>query len=507
MVNIYSLSEPIREPKMLSKSDYMLFLRHPAWLWLKKNDPTKLQPIHPSVQQRMDDGYEFEEYAERLFSDAQKIGFSDIVEYNTMLSRTSAAWAGGAQCVSQGMYRSGELTCITDILEAGVNGYILTEIKSSTSAKTEHELDLAFQKAVLEDAGYKIHQCRVAHVDSGYVRDGEIISKKLVALTDVTENVEKLIEKTKANIKTALEILKSDIIPDLAPENTGLNAFSEWLEIRKGLEPKLQDGSVYHLPYLTVRQAKNLKKLKIKLVSEITDVSFLSGATAKYWNAESQSKRTVDKANLQKFLTSLKYPIYYFDYETSQNVIPLWEGTRPYQQVPFQYSLHVKREAGSPVEHLEYLHVTKDNPIPQLLKSLTSHVGQVGSILVWYAPFETSRNKEMAEFSPDYANFLRHFNSRVVDLMDPFKDGIIDDPKFEGSSSIKKVLPVMVPGFSYADLNIKEGGSAARLWKDAVIKKSPDLDVVQTFIDLKEYCERDTEAMVLIHEALANEVA
>ena len=486
----------------LSKSDYMNFLRHPAWLWLKKNDPSKIPPVDPETQQRMKAGYEFEEYAERLFPDAKKIGFNDFSEYRTMLSRTSAAWSGGARCVVQGSYQSGELTCITDILENDGDGYVLTEIKSSTSVKIEHEWDLAFQKLVLEAVGYKIHRCRVAHVNSSYVRDGNVDPRKLVTFTDVTEKVGKRLEKTIINIKTALAILKSDNIPDLAPENAGLNAFSDWLEIRKDLEPKLPNESVYHLPYLTISQAKGLKKSKISVVSEIVDVSVLSGATAKYWNAKSQSKRVFNKKKLQKFLTCLEYPIYYFDYETSQNVIPLWEGTRPYQQVPFQYSLHVKRNADSPVEHLDYLHITKENPIQDLLKSLRNHVGDVGSILVWYAPFETSRNKEMAEILPEYANFLFKFNERVIDLMNPFKEGTISDPAFQGSASIKKVLPVMVPGFSYNDLDIKEGGTAARIWKEATIFDKPDIDVEKTYKDLRAYCMRDTLAMVLIHEAL-----
>ncbi|MDB9766016.1 hypothetical protein OAB03_01755, partial [Planktomarina temperata] len=121
----------------LSKSDYMLFLRHPAWLWLKRNDPTKLPGIPPSAQHRVDEGYEFEEFAEQLFSSAKKIGFKDVGEYNTMLSRTSGAWSSGAHCVIQGKYQFGEITCITDILEDDGDGYVLTEIKSSSSAKPE----------------------------------------------------------------------------------------------------------------------------------------------------------------------------------------------------------------------------------------------------------------------------------------------------------------------------------------------------------------------------------
>ena len=135
---------------ILSKSDYMDFLRHPALLWLKKHDPNKIPPIDAATQQRMESGYDFEEYAERLFPDAIKIGFNSPSEYRTMLSRTATAWTKGANYVAQGMYKSGELICITDVLEADGDGYTLTEIKSSNSAKPEHILDLAFQKIILD---------------------------------------------------------------------------------------------------------------------------------------------------------------------------------------------------------------------------------------------------------------------------------------------------------------------------------------------------------------------
>mgnify|MGYP003962078885 FL=1 len=119
---------------LLSKSDYMDFLRHPALLWLKKHNPKKIPNLDVAIMQRMASGYAFEEYAERLFPEAIKIGFNSSEDYRTMLEQTALAWKNGANCVAQGMYKSGELTCITDVLEATGDGFTLTEIKSSNSA-------------------------------------------------------------------------------------------------------------------------------------------------------------------------------------------------------------------------------------------------------------------------------------------------------------------------------------------------------------------------------------
>ena len=489
---------------LLSKSDYILFLRHPAWLWLKKNDPSKLTPATATDQQRMNTGYEFEKYAEQLFSAAIKIGFADIDEYNTMLSRTSAAWLGGAKCVIQGKYQFGEITCITDILEDDGYGYILTEIKSSSSAKPEHELDLAFQKLVLEGAGYKVHKCRVAHVNSCYIREGVIEAKKLVTFTDVTENVEKLLEKTKSDIDDAIAVVKAENIPDIDPSITATNAFKEWLDIRKALEPPLETDSIYHLPKIGKGVAKKLTKNNIFRIGDIKDASLLSHGTAKYWKARDLGDRNIDKFHVRNFLNMITYPIYYLDYEASSNALPLWNRTSPYQQVPFQYSLHIKRNPNAALEHCDYLHKATDNPMDGLLGKLSQDIAEYGSVIVWNKSFEMDRNIEMAKYAPKYADFLSNINSRVIDLIDPFKDNMITDPAFKGSNSIKDVLPVMVPGYSYIDLEIKDGGTAASDWKAVTLQDGPNKEKV--YRDLIKYCERDTEAMVKIHEVIKEEI-
>ena len=440
----------------VSKSDYMDFLRHPAWLWLKKHDPSKIPPIDPATEQRMAAGYDFEEYAEKMFPDATKIGFNSSAEYRTMLSRTAEAWKNGAQCVAQGMYQFGELTCITDVLEADSDGYTLTEIKSSNKAKPEHVTDLAFQRIVLEANGYDIRKCQVMHANPNYLRDGDIDPKKLTKVTDVTDQVEKILSKTKDDAANAVNVANLDSIPNIDPLLASTGAFADWLEIRKGLEPKLPENSIYNLPKITHGIAKKLLGQNIETIDEIQDASSLSHGTGKYWHALSRGYQHIDTVGLRKFIQSIKYPVYYLDYETSANAVPTWDKTSPHQQVPFQYSLHVQRSPNAEIEHFEYLHQDEGCPIDGLLLSLSEHIETEGTILVWSKRFEKKRNEEMALYSPQHANFLSTVNDCVIDLMDPFSDNIITDPAFLGSNSIKDVLPVMAPEFSYSRFRDKQ---------------------------------------------------
>ena len=486
----------------LSKSDYMLYLRHPAWLWIKKHAKHLLPPVDPVLQARFDEGHAFEPYAEALFPGLVRLGFSDFASYQVLTGDTAQAWQSGASAVAQGRYEDGPITCISDIVSRDGDSFVLTEIKSGTKVKPEHTFDLAFQRVVLEAVGFPISRCEVAHVNRDCVRAREIDPQALVAITDITDAVAEQLDNTRARIDQALAVASSTAMPDPAPERARLKSYDEWLEIREKLDPPLASASIHRLPFINAKQASELIEAGVTTIDAINDPSVLGKSTQRYLRARAHGARTIDRDALAQFLGKIAYPVYYFDYETSQSLLPPWDGTRPYQQVPFQYSLHIQHEPGGEIEHREYLHRDARNPMPSLLERLREDVGDTGSILVWYEPFEKSRNKEMAAAYPEYAPFLDDLNSRVIDLMKPFSDEIINDPFFKGSASIKAILPALLPELSYGDLDIQEGASASRLWKDVTLVNPDAPEREKVYADLVAYCTRDTWAMVAIHKEL-----
>ncbi len=228
-------------------------------------------------------------------------------------------------------------------------------------------------------------------------------------------------------------------MPDPSPARARLKSYDEWMSIREKLNPPLPENGIFRLPYINASTANDLLAQGVETVEQITDTTVFGKSTRRYIDSMRRGSRAVDHEALAQFLERIEYPVYYFDYETSQSLVPPWDGVRPYQQVPFQYSLHVQQTPDSQIEHREYLHRDSDNPMPALLTKLRSDLGEQGSVLVWYAPFETSRNKEMAELYPEHAEFLNDLNDRIVDLMTPFANETICDPAFKGSASIKKV--------------------------------------------------------------------
>ena len=439
----------------------MMFLKQPAWLWLKKNDTKKLPPVDENTQALFDAGHKFEPYAESLFPEGLSLGFSDYNEYLSLPQRTQDAVNSGAPVLFQPRFEWQDFTCICDIVSfVSENEVDLYEIKASTSTKVEHEFDLAFQVTVLEGAGLKIRNIYVIHVNNQYIRHGAIEAEKLTHIEDVTVKVRKRSESTAKYMPLALQTAQQKSMPDPSPSLAKLGSKKDWLKVYESIVPQ---------------------------------------APKEY---PSETAPTIDSIRINNFLNDLKYPLYFLDYETLMSLVPYFDGHRPYQQVPFQYSLHALKSPDAEIEWHEYLHRENSDPARPLAEKLIKDIGDSGTVLVWYEGFEKARNSELGEMIPEHKAAMEAINDRVIDLMLPFKNKWYDDPRFEGSASIKQVLPVVCPELSYKDLGIQEGGSAQRLWMEAVLddKRADQKD--QILADLLEYCKLDTLAMVEIYNKL-----
>jgi len=493
----------------ISKSDYMLFLRHPAWLWLKKHDKTKLPPIDEDTQAFFDAGFVFESFAEQLFPDSVKIESDrnnhqpyNYQSYKDLTPKTAYQIKSGAKTIIQGRFEAGNITCICDVIvKIDDKTFDLYEIKSSTQAKPEHEYDLAFQAEVIERNNYKVRNIYVIHVNNEFIRNGEVDAKKLTKITEVTENVKKLKDFTEKNILKALEIIKLKECPDISPAHSSLGAFGDWLSIYKTMAD-IDEYSIYHLCSPGADKIGELEALGIKKISDIPDNFILNDKQSKQVHATKHNKVLINIPKIKSFLDQLKFPLYFLDYETLSSVVPYFDGLGPYKQLPFQYSLHVIDKPNGKLKHFEYLHSNNSNPVKPLTESLKSQIGNEGTILVWFEGFEKSCNELMGTIMPEYQKFYKSLNNRIIDLMTPFSTGAYVHKDFFGSASIKKVLPVLIPELSYKNLDIHAGGAAQRLWMDAVLYGKRDAEKDKILNDLIKYCGLDTLAMVKIYEFL-----
>jgi hypothetical protein len=215
--------------------------------------------------------------------------------------------------------------------------------------------------------------------------------------------------------------------------------------------------------------------------------------------AELTGRKYVNEHAIAEFLAPLTEPLGFLDFETFMEPVPSFDSQRPYQQVPFQYSLHV-HSRGS-LSHHEFLGQAGEDPRPSLMAKLLADTGPCKTVLVFNQAFEVGRLREMAADFPDYAGEIENLIARIVDLMTPFRNRDYYVREMCGSHSIKSVLPALVPELSYDGLAVADGEMAmlayARL---TTVRDREEKEKIRQ--DLLAYCRLDTLAMVRIWEKL-----
>jgi hypothetical protein len=315
---------------------------------------------------------------------------------------------------------------------------------------------------------------------------------------EVTRSVARLVPRVPKIVRNLRRHLAQPTMPNI---DIGAHCFMPFpCPARAFCWQHVPPHSVFTIPRLTPRKLNMLLKLGILRVHDIPAKFPLTASQRAYITRVVNGQIEIAYDRIAQRLTSLEYPLYFLDFETYAYAVPRFEGMRPYQQLPFQYSLHVLEADGS-LHHLEYLHTSTDDPRPALAKRLVQDIGPVGSVIVYNARFERGVLVELARRLPAQQPALRRMIVRLWDQLDIFRTDYLD-PAFEGSNSIKRVLPVLAPELSYDDLVVKRGDQAQAVWQMLLQTRDPARrkELAQA---LRAYCHRDTLAMTAIHEALA----
>ncbi len=484
--------------KWLTKSDYLKFLIHSAYLWLAKYAKDELPEFNEVAQANVDQGNAVEAVAIGLWPHGHLI---DVSMFDGPDESARQMRPGGPEVLFQpSVLTDRRLYVRSDVMIRRGTSWDLYEIKGAASAKTAHLLDLAFQRYVWEEAGVTIGRSFVVHINAQYVRDGAIDPEQLFTTVEVTDQIQPLAASTADKVAEAMAVMKLPDAPNDAPELAG-----DWFgyrDIYRHLHTDIPAGSVLNLTRLNLGQIKALAQQGITAIGDIPDDLDLKPQQQAQIEVVRSGVPHIHHEKIKHSLSELVYPLYFLDYETFASAIPLYNGVRPYQQLPFQYSLHIVETAGGPLLHKEFLARGEDYPVPELLAHMQADFGPAGSVIVWNKSFEMGCNDAMAALHPEFADFLADVNTRVYDLMEIFANGWYADPGFMGSASIKKVLPVLVPELSYKDLGIGEGMTAQIRWMRAARGELTAEKTQQVYDDLVEYCGQDTLAMVKIYEVI-----
>lgn len=375
----------------------------------------------------------------------------------------------------------------------------LYEVKSSTGVKARaphYQLkDACFQKICVERAGQPIDRVVLVHLNGDYERNGDVNPEELLVFHDVSERMAEIEEETAAEIDTALEMLEGEI--DRHECSCLTKSRGNHCDAFDYFNPDIPRPSIYSLPRFYGPRLASLANQGLFQLGQLPVGVDLNPQQTAVLQAFRTGQPQIDRDAINRFLDDLEFPLYFLDYETYASAVPIINGASPHKHFTVQYSLHVLSEDYE-MSHHEYLEPEARLP-DRLLEQLEADIGPAGSVVSWHAAFERVQNNAMAERYPEKANFLLQVNDRMRDLEDPFKTAYVA-PEFNGSTSIKKVLPVVCPALNYDDLEVQDGTAAMDAWKQMITAEPEEAGRLDR--ELRRYCEQDTLAMVEIYRFL-----
>lgn len=480
--------------QLLSKTKYITGLQCPRLIWIQINEPEKIPEIDSVTQHVFDQGHLVGELAKKLFPEGidvpQDNFMGNIDMTKELLKERKALFEAGI--------RAGELYSRVDILSpAGEEGWDIVEVKSSTSVKDVHINDVAFQRYCCNQSGLNVRKCHLALINNHYVRDGEIDPEGLFNIHDITDHVEEASIGIQDRIDGIIEVISQETCPEMI---IGPHCRDPYDCPLVECWDHLPEHNIFTL-YYGGKKSFEMYSSGIVTVGEIPDGYKLNGKQRIQQACAASGEPHVDKEAIQGFLSSLEYPLYYLDFETIGPAIPLFDGVRPYQNIPFQFSLHVVKDEFSQPEHISFLASDADDPRPALLAGLKNVIGNEGSILAYNKGFEEGILRDLAAVFPEYSDWIEQMCRRFVDLLAPFRNFDYYHPAQKGSASLKAVLPA-ITGRGYEDLDISDGQVAGVTFLAATCGDMSEAERAQVMENLEKYCGRDTEGMIWIVEKL-----
>jgi hypothetical protein len=486
----------------LSKSLYTKGIQCPKALWLKKYKPSVLTPPDEQAQAIFETGNIVGGLACQLFPDGKEVPYT--TDYDEMISTTQKWLEEGVSNIYEATFNFGGILIMVDILKVEDDGVSIYEVKSSTEVKEIYLHDVSIQYYVLQNLGFSIKSANVIHINNEYVRGESLDLDKLFKIVDVTSEVQRLqlnIPSILKEFETYLEDKVNE--PDI---DIGKHCNKPYECDAKNYCWKVQR----QIPEYSIFNIFNLgSKKQIELynqgIIDIEDIPEDFDMTANQKQAVENyiSKASyIDKENIKAFLEKFTYPIYHLDFETYQQAIPEYKGIKPFEQIPFQYSLHIEYEDGTLI-HKEYLSEDGEYSRYELAQKLCEDIPSNVIVLAYNMSFEKGVIKRLANLFSDLSLHLLAINENMQDLMTPFQKKWYVTLSIQGSYSIKYVLPALVPEFekAYKELDgVQNGSQAMNAFANLSKLREEEKEKMRT--SLLEYCKLDTLAMVKILEVL-----
>jgi hypothetical protein len=492
--------------KPLSKSKLISFRQCPKRLWLELYR-SELCHVSGNTEARFQAGHEAGTVAQRLYDpsgtgvliNAQTEGFDKAFARSRELLKTS-------QPIFEAGFSAKGALAFADIMlpvgDGSTPSWRMVEVKSSTSVKDYQRDDIAIQAFIASATGVNLNSVAVAYIDNQWVYPGGEDYQGLFLEEDFTEEAMSRGGEIEQWIEEAQKVAS---LQDEPPIKTGAHCsdpfdcgFSDYC---RGQEPQAE----YPVEWLPKQHSKKPFKDFVSAhpncdMREVPDELLID--QQQRVKAHTLSGETFfDREGVATELAAHKLPVCFLDFETILFGVPIWPGTRPYQQIPFQFSFH-RLDDGGALAHHEFLDLSGNDPSEAIAKALVDVCGKTGTIFAYYAAFEKSRIKELAERFPQFADELLAIHERIADLWPVVKQHYYH-PSQQGSWSLKNVLPAIAPELNYTDLDgVQNGGMAMTVFVEAIDNQTLPERKAEIREQLLKYCALDTFALVRVWKFL-----
>jgi predicted RecB family nuclease len=380
----------------------------------------------------------------------------------------------------------------------------MLEVKSTTDVKDHHLDDVAIQHRVVTRSGVDLAASCLAHVSRDYVYEGGTIdASRFFRIRNLTRQVERLQPELTVQLRSEFRVLAMPEAPDIPAGRHCSNPFT--CEFFDRCNPPIPEDHILRLPRIHASTVAKLVALGVQSIHDIPENYPLTGRLRRAC-ASMQTGEPWYSPEIGEELSKLKYPLYFADFETVNPALPRFVGTRPYDQIPFQWSVHVQRQPGAAPEHFEFLATDERDPRPAFISALCDALGDRGSIVVYSQQFESQRLADLASWLPEFSGRITKIQRRLWDLLPIIRDHVYH-PAFAGSYSLKSVLPALVPEMTYEGMEVADGQAAGLAWESLVRGGSGRQESDRIRKALLDYCGQDTLGMVKLIELLLRRVS
>jgi len=491
--------------RIFSKSKLIALRQCPKRLWLEIHRPN-LREDSAATEAGFRVGFQVGEVAQRIYDpdglgvvvDAQSEGFERAFARSAeLLSATHPIFEAG--------FAAGGALAFADVMlpqdSLGTQAWRMVEVKSSTSVKDYHRDDVAVQAFVARSAGVPLASIAVAHIDSLWVYPGDGDYRGLLKENDLTDEAFARTEEVRGWIAEAQRIVAQSEEPSIDTGDHCDSPFECGFYAHCSRNDPKPEYPLYWLPRFSSTRRRELAEQGVDDLRHVPD-DCLNEVQLRVKAHTLADAVFFDRAGAAADLQPYGAPAYFLDFESIQFAVPIWKGTRPYQQIVFQFSLHVLDESGE-LDHTEFLDLSGNDPSESFARALVDACGTHGPVFVYNAAFEKTRIRELADRYPDLSEKLLAINNRVVDLL-PIARERYYHPSQQGSWSIKKVLPAVVPELRYDDLEgVQDGGMAMDAFLEGIHPDTSASRKAQIEQQLLAYCRLDTYAMVRLWQVFA----